>query len=154
MSQYRAVVEWEMEGPDFVRGQFSRVHQWRFDGGITLKASASPQVVPAPWSSDAGVDPEEAFVAALASCHMLTFLWVASRAKRRVLAYSDTAVGSMIKNEAGVPWVNEVVLSPQITWHPDDAPDAPTLAHLHEQAHHYCFIANSVKTEVRVAPVG
>jgi len=150
MSEYRATIDWKMQGDDFVRGRFSRVHTWSFDGGLTVEASASPQVVPAAFVSEGAVDPEEAFVASVASCHMMTFLWVASRAKFAIAGYRDEAVGTMEKNEAGVPWVSEIVLHPRIIW-VGETPDAETLSKLHEDAHRYCFIANSVKTAIRVA---
>lgn len=150
MAQYQATVRWKMDGPDFLRGQFTRLHEWAFDGGVTLTASASPHVVPKPYSSDEPVDPEEAFIASVASCHMLTFLHVASRSKFEVEAYEDEAVGFMTKNEAGALWVSEIVLHPQITWKPGSEPDAAALEKLHHQAHQYCFIANSVKTPIRV----
>lgn len=140
-----------MEGPDFLRGQFTRVHEWVFDGGATLPASASPHVVPKPYAAEEPVDPEEAFIASVASCHMLTFLHLASRAKFEVAAYEDEAIGTMTKNEAGVPWVSEIVLHPNITWKDGNEPDAAALEKLHHDAHAYCFIANSVKTAIRVA---
>ncbi len=107
-------------------------------------------MVPAPWSEAGAVDPEEAFVAAIASCHMMTFLFLASRAGFLVERYEDDAVGSMVKNEQGRWWVNEVVLKPRIVYGGDKRPDATEIAHLHHAAHEECFIANSVKTDIRV----
>lgn len=150
MSEHKASLRWTRSGSDFRRGQFSREHIWTFDGGITVAASASPAVVPAPWSSAAAVDPEEAFVASLASCHMLTFVWLASRAGFVVESYEDEAVGTMTKNERGVPWINLVTLRPRIAWG-ERTPTAAELADLHHHAHEQCFIANSVKTQVVVA---
>jgi len=150
MSDYRATIRWEMAGEDFVRGRFSREHTWEFDGGVKVPASPSPHVVPAPWSNQEAVDPEEAFVASVASCHMLTFLWVASKAKLEVESYEDEAVGVMEKNEKGIPWVSKITLSPKITWKEGAAPTAEQLEELHPRAHEYCFIANSIKTEVVV----
>jgi organic hydroperoxide reductase OsmC/OhrA/uncharacterized damage-inducible protein DinB len=144
---YRASIAWENCGPDFLSGKYSREHTWSFDGGITIPASPSPHVVPSPWSIDAAVDPEEAFVAAAASCHMLTFLWLASKRGFVASKYSDDAEGSMIKNERRVPWVSEIRLSPKIEWS-DSAPDAGTLAELHHLAHEQCFIAASIKSRV------
>jgi organic hydroperoxide reductase OsmC/OhrA len=114
-----------------------------------VAASPSPSVVPAPWSDASAVDPEEAFVAAIASCHMLTFLFLASRAGVVVRSYEDEAVGTMTKNEHGVPWVSSVVLRPRITY--EREPTAEQLADLHHRAHEQCFIASSVKTAITVA---
>ena len=151
--QHKAIISWKLSGPDFVKGKFSREHTWTFDGGITVAASPSPTVVPAPWSNAAHVDPEEAFVASIASCHMLTFLWFASRGGFTLASYSDEAVGEMTKNERGALWVSTVTLNPQLVWSGERVPTADELAALHHKAHEECFIANSVKTEVRVASV-
>src|ERR1051326_4236054 len=103
MSEHKATIRWQRSGPDFLKGQYSREHTWAFDGGVTVAASPSPSVVLAPWSNPACVDPEEAFVAAIASCHMLTFLWLASKQGFQVDRYDDEAVGMMTKNDSGVP---------------------------------------------------
>lgn len=124
---------------------------WSFDGGVTLAASPSPSVVPAPWSNAALVDPEEAYVASVASCHMLTFLWLAGRQGFQVDSYRDEAVGTMTKNERGVPWVSRITLRPTIEWSGAKAPTPADLERLHHDAHDGCFIANSIKTEVVVA---
>jgi organic hydroperoxide reductase OsmC/OhrA len=121
-----------------------------FDGGVTVAASPSPSVVPAPWSNPASVDPEEAFVAAIASCHMLTFLWLASKQGFQIERYDDEAVGTMTKNDRGVPWISDVALCPQIVWGGNMQPSAAEIDHLHHAAHEQCFIANSVKTEINV----
>lgn len=152
MSDHRAKIHWQRTGEDFFKGRFSREHTWTFDGGITLTASASPSVVPAPYSNAAGVDPEEAFVAAIASCHMLTFLYLASRAKFQVDRYEDEAVGVMTKNERGIPWVNMVTLQPKIVYGGDTSPTPADEERLHHEAHDQCFIANSVKTQVVISP--
>ena len=151
MAEHRATIAWQNRGPSFAKGQFSREHTWTFDGGVTVPASPSPAVVPAPWSSPAAVDPEEAFVAAVASCHMLTFLYVASRQGYVVERYHDTAVGVLTKNERRVPWVSSVVLDPRIVWGGDRRPSHDEEASLHRLAHEQCFIANSVKTTITVA---
>lgn len=150
MSEHKATIDWTRTGPDFAKGRYSREHTWSFDGGVTVAASPSPAVVPVPWSNPANVDPEEAFVAAIASCHMLTYLWVASRAGFTVDNYRDAAVGVMTKNERGVPWVSLVTLRPEIRYSGEKQPTADEIAHLHHLAHEQCFIANSVKTEVKV----
>lgn len=152
MSEHQATISWVCSGPHFLKGQFSREHTWTFDGGVTVPASPSPSVVPAPWSNAAHVDPEEAFVASVASCHMLTFVWLASRAGFQVDRYDDTAVGKMSKNERGVPWVSLITLHPRIVWSGEKLPTPTDLDRLHHQAHEQCFIANSIKSEVIVAP--
>lgn len=150
MSEHQATISWARSGPDFLKGQYTREHTWRFDGGLTVRASPSPAVVPAPWSNAADVDPEEAFVASIASCHMLTFLWVASRQGFQADSYEDDAVGTMTKNERGVPWISKVTLQPRIAWSGPKQPTAADVDRLHHDAHEGCFIANSVKTEVTV----
>lgn len=154
MSEHKATISWNRTGPDFLKGQYSREHTWRFDGGFTVSASASPSVVPAPYSNPAGVDPEEAFVAAVSSCHMLSFLYVASRQGFQVDAYQDEAIGAMTRNEKGVPWVSSVTLHPQIVYGGDKHPTPSDEQRLHHLAHEQCFIANSVKTEVTVQAAG
>lgn len=154
MSEHLATIRWDLPSDAvFLKGRYSREHTWTFDGGFTMQASPAPNVVPEPFSNPAHVDPEEAFVASVASCHMLTFLHVASKAGFEVRSYEDQAVGTMAKNENGVPWVSAIALRPQITWG-EQAPDVEELERLHHQAHAYCFIANSVKTEVRVESSG
>ena len=115
-----------------------------------MAASPSPAVVPVPWSNPANVDPEEAFVAAVASCHMLTFLFLAAKAGYEIDAYRDEAVGVMTKNERVVPWVSLITLRPAISYGGDKRPAAAEEVELHHRAHEQCFIANSIKTEVRV----
>jgi len=149
MSEHRARIAWKSSG-DFARGKYSREHTWSFDGGQTLTASSSPSAVPVPLSNPAGVDPEEAFVASLSSCHMLTFVWLAWKQGFAVDAYVDDAVGHMTKNAKGVFWVSRVELRPQITWAGDKRPSPAELEALHHAAHEQCFISNSVKTEVAV----
>src|SRR5271170_3408247 len=151
MSQHKAVMSWKDSGPDFLKGKFSREHLWSFDGGATIAASASPAVVSIPqFSNPANVDPEEAFVASVASCHMLTFLYLAGRQGFHVQSYLDEAVGTMTKNERGVPWISSIVLAPQIAYGGQKRPTAQEERHLHHLAHEQCFIANSIKTEVTV----
>ncbi len=151
MAEHRATIEWSATATaaDFVKGRYSREHAWTFDGGVTVAASPSPSVVPAPWSNPAGVDPEEAYVASIASCHMLTFLWVASKKGFALASYRDEAVGVMTKNERGKAWVSKVTLSPKLEWI-ERVPSAEELAELHHAAHDDCFIANSVNTEIVV----
>jgi organic hydroperoxide reductase OsmC/OhrA len=151
MSEYKVTISWKRNGPDFLKGTYSREHTWSFDGGVTIAASSSPSVVPAPWSNPKAVDPEEAFVAAVSSCHMLTFVWLASRQGFQVDSYDDEAVGVMTKNEKGVPWVSLVTLHPRIVWSGEKKPTAEQIEGLHHEAHEQCFIAASIKTEVKVA---
>ncbi len=143
-----AIVRWQRTSDQFLQGRYSREHTWQFDGGVIVPASPSPAVVPSPWSNPAHVDPEEAFVAALSSCHLLTFLWVASKAGVVVDAYEDHAEGFLAKNERGVPWIARVDLHPRIAF--ATPPTAEVVADLHRQAHEQCYIANSVRSEVRV----
>jgi organic hydroperoxide reductase OsmC/OhrA len=148
---YTATISWRRDDGDFAKGRYSRGHVWRFDGGVEVPATASPQVVPRPFTVDAAVDPEEALVASLSSCHMLTFIDMARRGGFVVDAYDDAAEGVMEKNEAGRMWVSDVTLAPRIVFSgPAPAPDE--LARLHEAAHDACFISNSVRTRVTVAP--
>ena len=151
--RYGATVRWAREGGDFLGAAYDRGHTWSFDGGVTVPASASPLVVPPPFSREDAVDPEEALVAAIASCHMLVFLSIA--AKKRYLAerYEDAAFGVMTRNAAGRPWVSRVTLDPRIDWAGERRPDAAAVAEMHRLAHRDCFIANSVRTEIVVAGV-
>ena len=150
MTTYTATIRWSREGAEgFARGQYSRAHEWAFDGGAVVPASASPHIVPAPWSDAAGVDPEEAFVAALSSCHMLFFLDFARRAGFVIDSYVDEAEGVMEKGADDRIAITRVTLRPRVAWL-DEGPDPAALADLHHRAHQACFIANSVKTEVTV----
>jgi organic hydroperoxide reductase OsmC/OhrA len=117
-----------------------------------VPASSSPQAVRAPYSVAAAVDPEEAFVASISSCHMLWFLDIAARAGWTVDSYVDDAVGVMTANAQGKQWVNLVTLRPRVVFAGDPAPDAAEIARLHHVAHEECFIANSVRSEVRIEP--
>jgi organic hydroperoxide reductase OsmC/OhrA len=148
--QYRATVQWKRDGSAFTDQRYSRGHSWSFDGGITVPASSSPLSVRLPYSVAEAVDPEEAFVAALASCHMLTFLYVAAKQGFVVDEYADDAVGEMSKNERGKMWVSKVILAPAITFTGEKRPSSEQLDELHHLAHEECYIANSVKSEVVV----
>lgn len=151
MAEHKAIITWKSGSGDFLKGQFSREHTWTFDGGQSVPASAAPSVVPPPLSNPAGVDPEEAFVASLSSCHMLTFLFLAYRKGLRVESYEDEAEGLMAKGENGVPWVSQITLNPKIVYGGDKQPTREEEGQLHQQAHHYCFIANSIKAKVVVS---
>jgi len=148
--EYRASVKWKRGDSKFTDQRYSRGHSWSFDGGITVPASSSPLSVRLPYSVAEAVDPEEALVAAVASCHMLTFLYVAAKQGFVVDDYADDAVGEMTKNERGKLWVSKVTLSPRITFTGDKRPAPQQLDELHHLAHEECYIANSVKSEVVV----
>jgi organic hydroperoxide reductase OsmC/OhrA len=151
MAEHHATITWQgsATAEDFRRGKYTREHTWAFDGGVTVSASSSPSVVPAPWSNPAHVDPEEAFVASASSCHMLSFLYVAAKQGFALTSYRDAAVGVMTKGANGVPWVSKITLHPELVF-ADKQPTAEELAELHHHAHEQCFIANSIKTEVVV----
>ena len=144
---------WERGGAKFTDVRYTRGHRWQFDGGVEVAASSSPLVVPLPMSVAAAVDPEEAFVASLSSCHMLSFLYVAAKRGFVIDAYRDEAVGEMTKNDAGRLAITVVTLRPAITFSGDRLPVRADLDAMHHDAHELCFIANSVTTEVRVEPI-
>ena len=150
MSEHKATIRWTHVQGEFLKGTFSREHTWTFDGGHTVPASAAPSAVRPPLSNPANVDPEEAYVASIASCHMLTFLWVASRKGVEVSGYEDDAVGVLTKNERGALWVSAVTLHPRIVY-AGTPPSADVVEQLHHAAHEGCYIANSVKTAITVA---
>lgn len=149
---YRATISWRRGDQPFTDRKYSRGHLWRFDEGVEVSASSSPFVVPN-HSVAAAVDPEEAFIASLSSCHMLFFLDLASRAGFRIDAYEDAAIGEMAKNEAGKLYVAKVTLNPAIVFSGDRRPSEAEIAALHHRSHEECFIANSVRTEVVTAIV-
>jgi organic hydroperoxide reductase OsmC/OhrA len=151
MAGYQATVEWSRSGASFLDNKYSREHTWKFDGGVTIAGSSSPHVVPVPYSNPGAVDPEEALIVALASCHMLSFLYVAGKQGFVVDQYRDEATGKMTKNEAGKYWVSEVTLHPKIEFSGQKRPSPPEIETLHHLAHEECFIANSVKTDIRIA---
>jgi organic hydroperoxide reductase OsmC/OhrA len=151
---YKASIAWKRgAGEAFTDLKFSRAHQWSFDGGITVPASASPLSVRVPYARAEAVDPEEALVAALSSCHMLTFLYLAAKRGFVVNSYQDEAVGVMTKNARGKLFVSKTTLRPRIAFADPHAPDPAQLDDLHHAAHEECYIANSVLTEVVVEPV-
>ena len=145
MSEHAAKIAWSRGGRDFTYETYSRDHTWKFDGGALVPATAAPAFLGNP----ALVDPEEAFVAAVASCHMLTFLAIAARRRFVVERYEDAATGFMEKNEAGKLAVTRVTLRPAVQF-AEKSPSAEELAHLHHLAHENCFIANSVRTAITV----
>ena len=153
MAQYSAEILWQRGEQDFLGNRYSRRHLLRFDGGAEVAGSSSPHVVPVPLSDAAAVDPEEAFVASLASCHMLWFLSIAAKRKFCVDRYADAAVGVMARNAEGKMAMTVVTLRPEVRFSGERLPTREQLEQLHHEAHAECFIANSVKTEVRCEPV-
>jgi organic hydroperoxide reductase OsmC/OhrA len=149
MSEHTVTIDWKRETPDFGYQSYNRDHDWIFDAGITVRASANPAYL----GRESCIDPEEAFVASLSSCHMLTFLAIACKKRFTVDGYRDQAVGILGKDEAGNLAMTRVTLRPQVRFGGEKAPTPEELAQLHHQAHHACFIANSVKTEVVVESV-
>jgi organic hydroperoxide reductase OsmC/OhrA len=150
--EYKATVSWSRSDAVFIDNRYSRAHTWTFDGGVSVPASSSPSVVRLPYSRADAVDPEEAFVAALSSCHMLFFLHLAAQRGFVVDAYDDEAVGVMAKNERGKMYVAKVTLRPRIVFSGARRPSDTDIAELHHRSHEECFIANSVLTEVVVEP--
>jgi organic hydroperoxide reductase OsmC/OhrA len=146
VSEHVVDVSWSRGEHEFTYQTYNRDHEWRFDGGVTVPGSANPAYLGSPGP----VDPEEAFVAALSSCHMLTFLSIAAKKRLVVDAYDDHAVGVMAKNERGKLAITQVTLHPKIVF-AGEQPDAETLAKIHHLSHEECFIANSVTTEIVVA---
>ena len=151
MSTYTATIRWTRDpGTDFTKGRYSRAHEWAFDGGAVVPASASPDNVPPGTADEAGVDPEEAFIAAISSCHMLFFVDYARRAGFVVDSYVDEAIGVLEKRADGRIWVSRVTLRPSVEFSGDKHPTAEDIARLHHRAHEDCFIGNSVSSEVTV----
>lgn len=148
MSRHGARISWRADG-GFAGGSYSRAHDWSFDGGQSVRASSSPDVVPEPRSDPFGVDPEEALVASVASCHMLWFLSLAQAAGLDIASYDDDAEGEMGRIGPGRHALTRITLRPAIAF-AGGAPGPDALAALHHEAHERCFIANSLKTEVVV----
>ncbi|EHR0552458.1 OsmC family protein [Vibrio parahaemolyticus] len=149
MSKHTALIAWQRQANEiFSDNQYSRAHTWRFDGGLLVPASPSPYVVPLPLSVEENVDPEEAFVAALSSCHMLVFLSIAAKRRYVIDSYVDAAEGELTVGESGKEWVSRVVLNPTVVFSGDKQPSYEQLEKMHHMAHENCFIANSVKTEI------
>jgi organic hydroperoxide reductase OsmC/OhrA len=150
MLEHIAIVEWKRDRAKFIDNRYSREHVWKFDGGAEIQASSSPHVVRVPYSNAACVDPEEAFIASLSSCHMLWFLSIAAKKQFVVENYRDRAVGIMETNEQGRMAIAKVHLYPQLEFSGDKLPSDREIEAMHEEAHHSCFLANSVKTEIVV----
>ncbi len=153
MTHYTAEVLWLREDQVFLDNRYSRKHLLRFDGGLEVPGSSSPHIVPLPMSDASALDPEEAFIASLSSCHMLWLLSIAAENKFRVDRYFDAAVGVMEKNADGKMAMTVVTLRPEVRFSGDRLPTPEQIRQMHHEAHEQCFIANSVKTEVRCEPV-
>ncbi len=149
--KYTASIFWKKkETESFTDNKYSRGHTWVFDGGVELPASASPQVVPLPMSNESAVDPEEAFVAAISSCHMLFFLSIAASSNYIIETYDDQAEGIMSKNEHGQMVMGDIILKPKIVFSGTSIPTAEQIAELHNSAHHKCYLANSIKSTIKI----
>jgi organic hydroperoxide reductase OsmC/OhrA len=149
MSEHHAAIVWKRTSADFTYNSYNRAHEMRFkDGAIVLRASAAPD-----FKGEADrVNPEEAYVASLSSCHMLTFLAICARKRLTVESYEDAAVGILEKTGKGGLWMARVTLSPRVVFAPGTVVDRTTLDEIHHHAHAECFIANSVNTEITVVP--
>ncbi|MDA8963128.1 OsmC family protein [Pseudomonadales bacterium] len=149
MSEYTAKVIWNRGSHEsYIDNQYSRGHHWIFDGGLTVPASSSPHIVPLPFSVEGNVDPEEAFIASLSSCHMLFFLGIAAKKRWVVDAYTDNATGVMENDSDGNMAMTKVTLRPKVDFSGEKPPTLEQVEKVHHQSHRKCFIANSVKTEV------
>lgn len=151
MSHYIATINWFRQDQEtFTDNCYSRAHTWEFDGGQKIEASASPHIVPLPYSVESHVDPEEAFVAALSSCHMLFFLSIAAKRRYVIDSYTDQATGVMQADENGKVCMTDVTLQPMIVFSGKKKPNDEQIQKIHHQAHQQCFIANSVKTTIHI----
>lgn len=154
MAEYTAKIVWKREDKEnFIDNKYSRAHHWYFDGGEVVKASSSAHIVPLPYSVEANVDPEEAFIASVSSCHMLFFLSIAAKQGFKIDSYVDDAIGIMGKNSDGKVSMTKLALRPDITFSGEQQPTAEELAQIHHQSHAQCFIANSIKTQVVIEPI-
>lgn len=149
MSEHQAEISWSRKGELFLDQKYSRVHVWKFDGGMEINASASPSVLPGPYSSAECVDPEEAFIASISSCHMLFFLSIAASKGFIVNSYKDRAIGILSKknNEFSI---TSVKLNPIVEFDGENQPDGNSLTEIHKESHEKCFIANSVNTDIEI----
>ncbi len=151
MHTYGAKVTWKKDQQaKFTDQRYSRRHEWSFDGGVVVSASSSPFVVPVPMSATDAIDPEEALVASVSSCHMLWFLFAAAKRGLIVDEYVDDAAGTMGKNAEGKTAMTRIALRPRVTFSGEKRPSEQELQQLHEVAHKECFIANSLKSEIVV----
>lgn len=152
MENFSATIYWERGNQEFLDKKYSRAHTWKFDGGAVIAASSSPHVLPPPMSDPSGVDPEEAFVAAISSCHMLWFLAMAAKHHWLVDSYEDQPTGKMDKNGEGKTAVAVVTLRPKVNFGGENQPTSDEINTMHQEGHDLCFIANSVKSEIHIEP--
>jgi organic hydroperoxide reductase OsmC/OhrA len=152
MTDYHASITWQRDGATFIDNRYRRLHTWTFDEGLTVPASASPHSVPLPLSEARAVDPEEALVAAVSSCHMLWFLSIAAKRGFVVERYADSPVGTLGRNAKGKDVITEITLRPDITFGGGKRPTSADVAAIHHEAHEVCCLANSVTAEVRLEP--
>lgn len=153
MSQHTAVIEWQRGDQPFSDNKYSRAHNWTFDGGAVVRGSSTPSaMIPPPLSDETAVDPEEALVAAVSSCHMMFFLAYARKDGFVVDGYRDAAEGTLGKDERGKMSITDIVLRPAVNWSGDKVPDATQILDLHHRAHEACYIGNSVRSTVTVEP--
>jgi organic hydroperoxide reductase OsmC/OhrA len=151
MAAYEATIKWQRGADEaFTDQRYSRRHRWLFDGGTEVIASSSPHSVRVPFSDPAAVDPEEALVAALSSCHMLFFLWFAARRGFCIASYNDKAVGEMTRGPDGKEWMSRVTLRPEVVFDGGKRPTEADISELHHLSHEACYIANSVKSEILI----
>ena len=150
MSSHTALVKWQIGTEDFISNKYSRGHNWHFDGGEIVPASASPHIVPLPYSVEENVDPEEAFIASLSSCHMLFFLSIAAKKKYQIESYTDNVEGVMGCNENGKQAMIRVTLNPDVIFSGSKQPSQQDIEKLHHLAHENCFLANSVNCDIVV----
>jgi organic hydroperoxide reductase OsmC/OhrA len=149
MATYEAMVKWRRAADErFIDQKYSRAHDWLFDGGARVRGSSSPHSVRPPFSDPSAVDPEEALVAALSSCHMLFFLWIAAKRGFAILSYEDAAIGMMTEDERGRESITKVTLRPHVVFDGDMRPTEPEVEAMHHESHERCYIANSVKSDV------
>ena len=151
MSEYYTTINWQRQ-PDekFSDNKYSRGHTWEFDGGEIIQASSSPHIVPLPYSVEANVDPEEAFIASLSSCHMLFFLSIAAKRRYTIESYTDNVTGIMQIDKNNKMSMTDVTLNPEVIFTGKKQPTQEQINKIHHQAHEQCFIANSVKTKVHI----
>jgi len=149
VSVYFAQINWEKgSNENYLDNKYSRAHTWSFDGGAVIPASSSPHIVPLPYSVEANVDPEEAFIASISSCHMLFFLSIAAKNKLIIESYEDKAEGVMEKDPQGNISITQVTLKPKTIFASNTQPDDELIETMHHQAHQQCFIANSIKADI------
>ncbi len=149
MTEHKVKINWKRELDDFAYSKYDRTHDWAFEGGTVIKASAAEKFLGNPKY----INPEEALAAALSSCHMLTFLAIASRKRITVDSYQDEAIAILDKNENGKLSVTKVILKPKIVFSGNTIPNQDQIMQMHHQSHHECFIANSVLTHIEIDPI-